>query len=93
MYVGLRSCAEKCVVVGFVRTSAENVFMAKKTPTKVTVLLSDEEFERFDNFCRDRGFKKSTLLARLIRQYLDIEGYQMPRDPNRNPFGRGSGTR
>ena len=31
--------------------------MAKKIPTKVTVLLADEEFERLDNYCRDRGFK------------------------------------
>ena len=67
--------------------------MPKKTPNKVTVLLADDEFERLDNFCRDRGFKKSTLIARLIRQYLDMEGYGLPRDPNRNPFGRGPGTR
>lgn len=65
--------------------------MAKKTPLKVTVLLSDEEFDRLDNYCRDRGFKKSTLIARLVRQYLDMEGYGVPRDPTRNPFGRGLG--
>ena len=68
--------------------------MATKKPQgKVTVLLSDEEFERLDNFCRDRAFKKSTLIARLIRQYLDMEGYGVARDPNRNPFGRGPGQR
>jgi metal-responsive CopG/Arc/MetJ family transcriptional regulator len=67
--------------------------MAKKTLCKVTVLLSDAEFERLDNFCRDRGFKKSTLIARLVRQYLDMEGYGAQRDPNRNPFGRGTGSR
>jgi hypothetical protein len=49
--------------------------MAKKQPTKITVLLSDEEFDRFDNYCRERGYKKSTLISRLIRQYLDLEGY------------------
>jgi hypothetical protein len=49
--------------------------MKKQSQNKVTVLLSDEEFERLDYFCRDRGFKKSTLIARLIRQYLDLEGY------------------
>jgi hypothetical protein len=63
--------------------------MAKDAPLKVTVLLSAEEFERLDNYCRDRGYKKSTLIARLLRQYLDMEGYGVPRDPNRNPFGRG----
>lgn len=64
----------------------------KKTPAKVTVLLSDDEFERLDTYCRDRGFKKSTLIARLIRQYLDMEGYGVLRD-TRNPFGRGPGQR
>jgi hypothetical protein len=68
--------------------------MAKKTPTKVTVLFSDEEFDRLDNYCRDRGFKKSTLIARLVRQYLDMEGYGVPRDPSGgNRFGRGPGQR
>jgi hypothetical protein len=59
--------------------------MPRKTPSKITVLLSDEEFERFEAYCRDRGFKKSTLIARLVRQYLDLEGYGVARD---NPFSR-----
>jgi hypothetical protein len=67
--------------------------MAKETPLKVTVLLAPDEFVRLDNYCRDRGFKKSTLIARLVRQYLDMEGYGVTRDPNRNPFGRGQGSR
>lgn len=68
--------------------------MAKRTPAKVTVLLSDEEFDRLDNYCRDRGFKKSTLVARLVRQYLDMEGYGVSRgDPNVGRFGRGPGQR
>jgi hypothetical protein len=46
-----------------------------KKPSKITVLLDEEEFVRFDSYCRDRGFKKSTLIARLIRQFLDLEGY------------------
>ena len=49
--------------------------MAKKVPTKITVLLNDEEFDRFDSYCRERGYKKTTLISRLIRQYLDLEGY------------------
>lgn len=59
--------------------------MARKKPTKVTVLLNDEEFDRFDRYCQERGFKKSTLIARLIRQYLELEGYGAARDA----FGRG----
>ena len=61
--------------------------MAKKTPPKITVLLTDEEFARFDAYCRERGYKKSTLIARLIRQYLDLEGYN-PQRPALNRFGR-----
>ncbi len=66
--------------------------MTKKTQTKISVLLSDHEYERLDTYCHDRGYKKSTLIARLIRQYLDMEGYgtQQP-----SPFTRGgrAGTR
>ena len=38
---------------------------------KVTVLLDRDEFERFDAYCRRMGFKKSTLIARLIREHLN----------------------
>ncbi|HEY8668748.1 MAG TPA: hypothetical protein VIL86_19025, partial [Tepidisphaeraceae bacterium] len=47
--------------------------------------LTDEEFDRLDAYCRERGYKKSTLLARLIRQYLDLEGFQTVRE---NSMGR-----
>ena len=39
--------------------------------SKVTVLLSESEFARLDAFCEEKGYKKSTLVARLIRDYLD----------------------
>ncbi len=65
--------------------------MAKQTATKVTVLLSDEEFRRLDAYCRERGYKKSTLLARLVRQYLDMEGFGIGRDNPFNRYGRGPG--
>lgn len=42
---------------------------------KVTVLLDEQEFERFETYCSERGFKKSTLTARLIREYLDREAF------------------
>lgn len=44
---------------------------------KVTVLLDEDEFERFDSYCRERGFKKSTLITRLIREHLIAEGYRV----------------
>ena len=64
---------------------------SKKPPSKITVLLNEEEFARFDNYCRDRGFKKSTLIARLIRQFMDLEGYgyaQPGSGAQRPPHGR-----
>jgi len=62
--------------------------MSRKKPPKITVLLSDEEFERFDAYCRERGYKKSTLIARLIRQYLDLEGYNPALRPSGQRLGR-----
>lgn len=41
--------------------------------SKITVLLSETEFHRFDTYCEERGFKKSTLIARLVREHLDNE--------------------
>lgn len=40
---------------------------------RVSVLLNDDEFQRFDEFCEKHGFKKSTLIARLIREFLEGE--------------------
>jgi len=42
---------------------------------RVQVLMRPEEAGRFDRFCTDRGHKKSTLIARLIREHLQREGY------------------
>jgi hypothetical protein len=42
---------------------------------QVTVLLDDPDEERFSAYCTQRGFKKSTLIVRLIREHLDREGF------------------
>ena len=42
---------------------------------KITVLLDSEEFDRFDASCQERGFKKSTLIARLIPDHLDESAF------------------
>ena len=42
---------------------------------RVQVLISPEESDRFDRYCRENGFKKSTLIARLIREHLDAQRY------------------
>ena len=52
----------------------------RKKRSRVTVLLDPEEFERFAAFCSKRGHKKSTLVARLIREHLDYEGFRTQRD-------------
>jgi hypothetical protein len=38
--------------------------------------MSREEAERFENYCRELGFKKSTLIARLIREHLSEERFR-----------------
>ena len=40
---------------------------------RVNVLLSADEAERFTAYCSRHGFKKSTLIARLVREHLDRE--------------------
>lgn len=42
---------------------------------RVHVLLPDAEGERFEAYCKAKGFKKSTLIARLIREHLDRERF------------------
>jgi len=49
--------------------------MGAKAEKRVQVLLSDDEAERFDAYCHAHGFKKSTLIARLIREHLDRERF------------------
>lgn len=44
-------------------------------PVRVRVLMRPEEAGRFERYCDVRGHKKSTLIARLIREHLDREGY------------------
>lgn len=44
---------------------------------RVQVLMQPEVAARFERFCETKGHKKSTLIARLIRDHLDRE------EPNR----------
>jgi hypothetical protein len=48
--------------------------------TKITVILQAEEFDRFDTYCQEQGFKKSTLIARLIRDHLDAASHRLQRE-------------
>ena len=42
---------------------------------KISVLLSEEEEARFVAYCEEKGHKKSTLIALLIKEHLNREGY------------------
>jgi len=44
---------------------------------RVQVLMQPDDAGRFERFCLDRGHKKSTLIARLIREHLEREGYDV----------------
>ena len=47
---------------------------------KVTVLLPPDDFDHFTAYCKARGYKKSTLIARLIRDHLHREGFTVQRE-------------
>ena len=47
---------------------------------RVTVLLDDDEFALFEKYCDEQGHKKSTLVARLIRDLLERERVVSQRD-------------
>ena len=47
---------------------------------RVQVLFPREEADRFAAYCREMGFKKSTLIARLVREHLDKETFKSQPD-------------
>jgi hypothetical protein len=54
---------------------------------KVSVLLAGSDYDRFESFCKQQGFKKSTLVAKLIRDYLQKGGNAAIREPEKR-YGR-----
>jgi hypothetical protein len=53
--------------------------ITNRRKTKITVILQPEEFDRFESYCQEKGFKKSTLIARLVRDHLDSVAYGLQR--------------
>ncbi len=49
-------------------------------PVRIQVLMPKAEAERFEAYCREKGYKKSPLIARLVREYLDSEGFNPQSD-------------
>ncbi|RAZ78246.1 hypothetical protein [Mesorhizobium atlanticum] len=51
---------------------------------RITVLLDEDLDARFTAHCHERGFKKSTLVARLVRDYLAKEAIPQLSDQQSN---------
>jgi hypothetical protein len=43
---------------------------------RIQVLMPRDEADRFEEYCRERGFKKSTLMVRLVRDHLEQEKFK-----------------
>jgi hypothetical protein len=43
---------------------------------RIQVLMPRDEADRFEEYCRERGFKKSTLIVRLVRDHLEQEKFK-----------------
>lgn len=59
---------------------------------KVSVLLPPDEARRFEAYCQEKGFKKSTLIARLVREHLDSEHFAVQEELFGRPGQTGSGA-
>ena len=51
--------------------------MPNKKRKCITVILSADDFRRFQKYCLHGGYKKSTLVVKLIRDHLDAERFMM----------------
>lgn len=54
--------------------------LAMTRNARVHVLLPDAEGDRFEAYCKTKGYKKSTLIARLIREHLDRERFAVQQE-------------
>jgi hypothetical protein len=52
---------------------------------KISVLLPDREDARFCAYCKNKGHKKSTFIAHLIKEHLDNERIGAQGLPIRRP--------
>lgn len=65
----MRTPVDFDVLVVFSTPLKEDVSMS----VRITVLLEEDVDASFTAFCHDKGFKKSTLAARLIREHLALK--------------------
>lgn len=47
---------------------------------RVTVILAKDEGEIFEAYCEKNGFKKSTLINRLIREHIENSGFRFQKE-------------
>lgn len=55
--------------------------MTTRRSRSLSVLLTEEEYRRLDSYCSKNAYKKSTLVAKLIREHLEAsqgDGKQHP---------------
>jgi uncharacterized phage protein gp47/JayE len=70
---------------------------AAKKP-RLNVLFTPEEHERLVTYCAENSYAKSTLVARIVREYLDAHADQKgvrrakPKPAVRRTKGRGKPT-
>lgn len=66
---------EKCALLSTLGTGQRGDSSVDERQQKISVVLSASELDRFNSYCTDRGYKKSTLIRRLIREHLDREKF------------------
>lgn len=64
----VRTCVHFCAQSFTTTSKSENTM-------KVSVILPDDDALRFEHYCKSKGFKKSTLIVRLIREHIDNENF------------------
>ena len=70
-------CAVNHIYVDICAFGLQNRTMPIKRSklVKVSVLFPPNEAARFDAYCQEFGYKKSTLIVRLVRAHLDREEF------------------
>ncbi len=57
---------------------------------RVTVILNEEDGQLFEAYCDKNGFKKSTLINRLIREHIENSGFKLQRNLFDRPPTKGN---
>lgn len=75
-------CALMRICIASCSTECYNAFSRRQEPPvpKISVLMPEADAANFEAYCEERGYKKSTLIVRLIREHLEREGY--PQQPS-----------